>query len=323
MVANSEEDELNVPAIVKPKSVLIDMSDRYGMEPAAFEATVRATCMPPDRNGRVPTREEFAAFLLVAKEYNLNPITKQIYAFSSKGGGVVPIVSVDGWLNLVNSHPQCDGFEFEAGYDEKGELHSYTCTMHRKDRKHPTVVTEYLSECIRPTEPWKMKHRMLRHKALVQGARYTFGFAGIYDEDEGRTIAEAIDVTPSKPPRVPSPSEVEAQADIASAREREHGEDKYQPGDIVDHRPAADSNPDPITTGPQRKYLLPNIETAYDNWFNAVLLKLTGNEIDDPGELESFFNSEVEAHAKRMMPPDYADLVDAYTKRQQALNADE
>jgi phage recombination protein Bet len=187
-------------ALVKSESkmmLLPYMADKYALLPDEFAKTVRATC-----GLAAATPEQFAAFLIVAKEYDLNPLTKEIYAFPGKGGGIVPIVSIDGWVNLVNSHPQCDGFDFEAGYDAQTNLFSYTCTMHRKDRSHPTVVTEYLSECVRSTEPWKMKHRMLRHKALIQAARYAFGFAGIYDEDEGRVIADA-DALPrdSAPPR--------------------------------------------------------------------------------------------------------------------------
>jgi phage recombination protein Bet len=191
-------------AIVVRKSVLHDMADRYGMEAGPFEATVRSTCMPPDpKTKREATREEFAAFLLVAKQYNLNPLTREIYAFTGRNGGIVPIVSVDGWINLINSHPACDGFDFEYEHGDvtaigengqpftlKNELISVTCKMFRKDRSRPVVVREYLSECIRPTEPWKMKHRMLRHKTLIQGGRYAFGFAGIYDEDEGHKIIE-------------------------------------------------------------------------------------------------------------------------------------
>jgi phage recombination protein Bet len=188
-------------ATTQPRSVLLNMSERYGMEPAAFEATVRATCMPPDKNGRVPSKEEFAAFLLVAKEYSLNPITKEIYAFSGKGGGIVPIVSIDGWANLINSHGELDGMKFDMQHDDNGNLVACTCTIWRKDRTHPIEITEYLSECVRATEPWKMKHRMLRHKSLIQCARYAFGFAGIYDEDEGERIVEAQRVEPPKPPR--------------------------------------------------------------------------------------------------------------------------
>ena len=195
----------------RPKSITLTMADKFGMEPNAFEATVRATCMKPDKNGRVPTREEFAAFLLVAKEYDLNPLTREIHAFASKGGGIVPIVSVDGWLKLLNSHPQYDGMELTDINDEKGELTAVTCSLWRKDRSRPVTLTEYLKECIRDTEPWKMRHRMLRHKALIQTARYAFGFAGIYDQDEAERIVEAIDVTPTIP-TPPTPPKIEPAA---------------------------------------------------------------------------------------------------------------
>lgn len=169
----------------KPKLMLLDfMADKYSLNVDEFSKTVRNTCGLPSA-----TAEQFAAFLIVAKEYNLNPLTKEIYAFPGRGG-IVPIVSIDGWVNLVNSHGQCDGFEFE--FEEDGDkLISATCRMFRKDRKHPVTVTEYYSECVRATEPWKMKHRMLRHKAFIQAARYAFGFSGIYDEDEGQKIAES------------------------------------------------------------------------------------------------------------------------------------
>jgi len=198
---NAAAPKTTAVATTQPRSVLINMSERYGMEPSAFEATVRATCMPPDKNGRVPTKEEFAAFLLVAKEYKLNPITKEIYAFSGRGGGIVPIVSLDGWANLINSHGQLNGMKFEMHHDDDGQLVACTCTIWRKDREHPIEITEYLSECIRNTDPWKMKHRMLRHKSLIQCARYAFGFAGIYDEDEGERIIEMQRADPPKPPR--------------------------------------------------------------------------------------------------------------------------
>lgn len=215
----------------QPRSVLVDMSSRFGMEPGAFEATVRATCMKPDKNGKVPSREEFAAFLLVAKEYNLNPLTKEIYAFPAKGGGIVPIVSIDGWVNLINSHRSLDGIQFEMEHDDKGHLISCTCKIHRKDRSHPVEVTEYLVECKRNTEPWQMQHRMLRHKALIQCARYAFGFSGIYDEDEGAKIAEMRDVTPPAPPKPPVPPTHQiARAETIDAETGEITEDPVADG---------------------------------------------------------------------------------------------
>nr|WP_268814742.1 recombinase RecT [Sinorhizobium meliloti] len=164
-----------------------------------------------------------------------------------RGGGVVPIVSIDGWINLVNSHPACDGFEFTWERDANGDPISCTCIMHRKDRSHPTAVTEYLAECWRDTEPWKMKHRMLRHKALMQCARYAFGFAGIYDEDEGRRIAEDQNIALLPPaPRAPrigqqSPAGEKIQTAQGDATEVESG--TGQPP--VDSASPLDDEPDP------------------------------------------------------------------------------
>lgn len=155
------------------------MATRYGMEPGAFEATLRATVVPKDCS-----REQFAAFLLVAKEYGLNPITREIFAFPSRGGGIQPIVSIDGWLNIMNSHPQMDGLEFDDHFDGS-KLVAVTARIWRKDRAKPTTVTEYMDECKRNTDTWKQwPARMLRHKAAIQCARYAFGFAGIMDPDE-------------------------------------------------------------------------------------------------------------------------------------------
>lgn len=126
---------------------------------------------------------QLSALLIVANQYNLNPFTKEIYAFPAKGGGIVPLVSIDGWNRIINSNESFDGIEFDE-HDDR-----CTCIIYRKDRTHPTKVTEFLSECQMSTDPWKKyPKRMLRHKALIQCARIAFGFAGIYDEDEAQRI---------------------------------------------------------------------------------------------------------------------------------------
>jgi phage recombination protein Bet len=188
-------------AVSERRSVLITMATKYSMEPAAFEQTLRATVFP--NNG---TREQFAAFLVVANEYGLNPLTKEIYAFPTQGGGVQPIVSVDGWCNLINSHPQLDGIEFDD-HIEGQAVTAITARIWRKDRNKPIVVTEYLAECNRPTDPWKRyPRRMLRHKALIQCARYAFGFAGIVDPDEAERMG--ADVSPMRNVTPPNPNGV-------------------------------------------------------------------------------------------------------------------
>jgi len=166
------------------KSLLATMANKYEMEPAAFANTLKATVMP----GNV-SNEQFAGFLMVAKEYDLNPLTKEIYAFPSKGG-IQPIVSIDGWMKMINSHPDFDGLEFSDILDN-GKLVAITARMYRKDRAHPVEVTEYMSECRRETPTWKQwPARMLRHKAAIQAARYAFGFSGIYDPDEAARMQQ-------------------------------------------------------------------------------------------------------------------------------------
>lgn len=173
------------------------LAEQYGMEPARFLETVKATVFP---SGATVTNEQLAAFLIVAKQYGLNPFTRELYAFTRTGDdgkqlpGIVPVVSIDGWTRIINREPNLDGIEFHD-HVKDGELVAITCRMYRKDRAHPTEVTEYMAECYRETKPWKKwKARMLRHKALIQCARYAFSLSGIYDEDE----AERIEVPSGK-----------------------------------------------------------------------------------------------------------------------------
>lgn len=178
------------------RSLIQTMAAGYDMEPEKFAATVRATCMPNNS-----TDEEFAAFLLVAHQHGLNPVTREIYAFPKKGGGIQPIVGIDGWMTLINSHPQSDGIEFQDQFDDKSKLSAITCRIYRKDRTRATEVTEYMEECRRPTEPWqKWPARMLRHKAAIQAARYAFGFAGIIDPEEAERSPEVITASVVAPP---------------------------------------------------------------------------------------------------------------------------
>jgi phage recombination protein Bet len=167
------------------KSIIAEMAARFGMERTAFEATLRKTVMPA-----ATANEQVAAFLIVAREHSLNPFTKEIYAFPTKDGGIQPVVPIDGWLRIVNSHPSFDGMEIEEVFGDD-QIQSVRCTIHRKDRAHPVIVTEYYAECVRNTEQWKQKPiRMLRHKAVIQCARYAFGFAGIIDPDEAERMVD-------------------------------------------------------------------------------------------------------------------------------------
>ncbi len=182
--------------VTPKKSLLAKMADRFSMEPAMFADTIKATVMP----GGKATNEQLAAFLMVAEQYQLNPITREIHAFPGRGGGITPVVGIDGFLNLAQRRPEFDGMSFEFGTSEDGKLESCTCTIWRKDRSHPIIITEYLEECFRATEPWKQHtRRMLRHKAAKEGIRYAFGFSGISDEDDAHFIYENATIVEQEP----------------------------------------------------------------------------------------------------------------------------
>lgn len=157
------------------------------IDPGKFLDVILRTVMPENA-----TMEHVAALLLVADKYGLDPLVKEVCAFKTKGGGVAIQVSIDGWCKIVNRQPTCDGWDFEDKLDDNGKMISCTVKFYRKDRSHPSCVTEYMDECIGQTVsqsgatmPWgKWGKRLLRHKTFSQGARYTFSISDILDPDE-------------------------------------------------------------------------------------------------------------------------------------------
>lgn len=186
---------------------------------AALTSTVFKECK---------SQAQFLALVVVANEYGLNPLTKEIYAFPSKGGGVVPMVSVDGWISLMNRHPDHDGIEFEYVEDANGNLIAVESIIHHKGRSKPIKTMEFMSECKGNTGPWqKSPRRMLRHRALIQGARIAFGFSGIYAEvdAEDDIIAGEYTVAGDSPAILPGNDQFEN----SSSDEPDQGEDEHDP----------------------------------------------------------------------------------------------
>lgn len=188
----------------RSNSVLVRMAGNYGIDPEKMLATLKETAF----KGNV-SNEQMLALLVVADQYQLNPFTKEIYAFPAQGGAIVPVVGVDGWSRIINSNPQFDGMDFVDGPLNARSIPEWIeCVIHRKDRSHPIRLREYFEEVYRDVGPWKTHpRRMLRHKATIQCARLAFGFVGIYDQDEGERIIEAQPL-PNMGPR-PDLSEVD------------------------------------------------------------------------------------------------------------------
>lgn len=194
-------------SIVKTSPLIIELATEWKMTAATMIDTLKATVFPQkNRDGSpvVVSQGQLISFLQVCNEFKLNPFVKEIYAFPTKGGGIVPMVPIDGWANIVNRNEKMDGVQFKDEWEVdktsgQRNLFSTTCTIYRKDRAHPIQITEYMQECYQPDkDPWKKwPARMLRHKAFIQCARIAFSLAGIYDPDEAERIADStVDAKP-------------------------------------------------------------------------------------------------------------------------------
>lgn len=169
--------ENNTQIATRVPTAVAQLGERLNVDPTELKDMLKNTVF------KGASDSEFVALTLTANEYQLNPLLKEIYAFPQKGGGIVPVVGIDGWTKIINRQPDFDGMDVDFSEDGK----SATCTIYHKDRNHPTRITEFLDECRRPTEPWKMMpKRMLRHKAIIQAGRVAFGLGGIHDEDEAK-----------------------------------------------------------------------------------------------------------------------------------------
>lgn len=266
--------QANVPA--RRVSLVEKMAARFHVEPSKLLDTLKATAFR-QRDGIVVSNEQMMALLVIADQYGLNPFTKEIYAFEDKGG-IVPVVSVDGWLRIINQHPQYDGVEFNYAPEMATPAGGKPCpewceaVIGRKDRSKPAVVREYLDEVYVPPRKGRSKYkegdtyeiagpwqthtkRMLRHKALIQGARVAFGFAGIYDEDEAGRILEASRAADGsfevQPPAGPAPKDATEKVEAMKARLRPSPPPEDEPldvdpetGEVLSGAPAGGGSPD-------------------------------------------------------------------------------
>ena len=255
----------------KKLSLLEQMAGRFGMSADVLFNTLKGTIMKPDKDGRAATTEEMAAFMIVANKYELNPFTKEIYAFVDKRAGVVPIISTDGWTKLMTSHQAYKNHSFKYSETSVTLDGAKPCPewceidVEKKDGSH-VVIREYLDEVYRPAfkaqggykveGPWQTHtKRMLRHKTKMQGGREAFGFTGIYDEDEAERIIDVVAIDPNAPKPIvsikgkelPAPATEQAKtAPVqapASASEAQEGKDSTPPPDDAPKgKPAPDSS---------------------------------------------------------------------------------
>ncbi|MCW7552950.1 recombinase RecT [Endozoicomonas gorgoniicola] len=221
-------------------------AERYGFGEDELLNTLAQTAFR-QQNGALPTREQLMSLLSVADTYGLNPFIRQIWALSDRKGGVLPVISIDGWTSIMNSYPQSDGMEFSypdelITFDEDMKAcHPWMeCIVYRKDREHAIRVREYLDELYRPAVikngkkfpgPWQTcPKRMLRHKSQIQAIRIAYGLSGLFEPDEAERILETQMGEP-----VPDLREVESKLAVPdSDQEKEKPQPVSSEPDVLD-----------------------------------------------------------------------------------------
>lgn len=256
-VAEQPQQTRNALTALTEQLNLVNTGELYGI--------IRNTIMP---NGA--TDEELAAFCMVAATYKLNPLVKEIHAFRTKQGGIMPMIGIDGWLKLLMSNEDYDGMEHVYSTQADGEVW-VECRIYSKARpKHPTVAREFLSENEIKTSPvWQQRpRRMLKHRATIQAIRYFAGICGFIDMDEAREEEmsnEPRNVTPQAKGKTPLTLNRPARLKPAPGRPVEVKElQEQQPEEVVKQQTEQEEKPTAVAPA------TPEEEAALD-WFNRSL----------------------------------------------------
>lgn len=175
-------------------SVVGKLANQLSIDKETLISTVKNTVF------KKATDAQLMVFFSVCDQLNFNPMLKLVWAYPDKEGGVQTLISYSGWIQLANNHPQFDGEETTFVLDEQTQKPiSATCVIWRKDRSHPTIVTVYLKEWYKGSNPnWVDRPiHMLGIRAYVQAVRKAFGYHQYeYDpEAEDAIKKDIIDVT--------------------------------------------------------------------------------------------------------------------------------
>lgn len=195
--------------------VLGELAVTYQMDEKDFLTAVKAQCF---KDG-VASDAQLMMLLSFARQYSLNPLAKECYAFVS-GGKVNIGVQTDGWSTIANRDPSYDGQEIEYEFGDGAEPIAITSKTYVKGRAHPTVYRAAMAEWKRATDVWKqMPSHQLFLKARNQGIRFALGVSA-YDPDDLERIAAptiAVVATTVEPPAItnsPQPATPEAETVI-------------------------------------------------------------------------------------------------------------
>lgn len=154
------------------------------------------------------TENELKLLLYLSKEYNLDPLKKEIY-FLKYGGRCTYITSRDGYLKIANHNPAFNGLESDVVYlgdkltkRDDGSLHieygdahlsfdktkltGAFCTVFRKDRDKSIVVFVSIKDYYKKGAPiWEQyTNAMILKVAEAMALKRAFAISGLTTQEE-------------------------------------------------------------------------------------------------------------------------------------------
>lgn len=138
-------------------------------------------------------------FLHQIRKHRLDPLSDEIMLFKNPEGQYQTLITIDGWMKLINQDPQFAGMTFKESSElELGIPLWMECSIYRHDRILPITVKEYSAEIKTEHLLWKtMPRRMLRHRSIQQCARLAFSIHIADQPSTGEKVSTANNIAPA------------------------------------------------------------------------------------------------------------------------------
>ena len=187
--------------------LLFDIAADYRMDPTEFKKAVMTQCFAVG----ACSDSQLLMLLSVAKRYNLNPLIRELHAFTSNrdndAGQKVSImqivVGVDGWFKIVSRDPRFVGYKTIEQRNGAGKLEAVTIEMYRRDWRIddeflPGTYTARMDEWLvehkpnkGPTNWEEMPEHRLFGVAFKECARRTLGITECIGEADEANLVRA------------------------------------------------------------------------------------------------------------------------------------
>lgn len=196
MSENNELEVVKTPSGQLSDTVLAQqLGDKYGVPSKSIINLLRDQIIAVPKGEPAATPAELAVVMSVMRQYNLNPMLKQIHGWRDNRGRLAVMVGYDGWVEYARKQSTYQGVSYRFGPIVKspdGKGHQcwewVQAVVHDSHAGPIETVPVYLEEWYVPqrgqyAEPWQKqtKHR-LHLKAFTSAIREVYGLGGVVDE---------------------------------------------------------------------------------------------------------------------------------------------